>query len=52
MILAGWYSLKYGWGIEPKNMGALLVYYLVAVLGWPIGLAWVQRAEKNKEERG
>jgi hypothetical protein len=46
-ILAGWYSLKYGWGLAPKSITVLLVYFGVVVLGWPLLLSWVRRGNGN-----
>ncbi len=50
-IVAGWWSLVYGWGMEPRNWYALGAYLLATSIGWPLSVAWInleRRAAMSK----
>ena len=42
-IVMGWFSLVYGWGIEPRNWYALAAYLLAAAVGWPLAVMFVNK---------
>ncbi len=49
-IVAGWWSLVYGWGMEPRNWYALGAYLLAASIGWPLSVAWINRERMADNE--
>ena len=42
-IALGWFSLMYGWGMEPRNWCVLAAHLLAASVGWPLAVMFVNR---------
>lgn len=47
-VFAGWFSLRYGWGIEPKNAATLAVYLAYIALMLPFLQSWIHRTEPGQ----
>jgi hypothetical protein len=47
-VLAGWFSLYYGWGMEPKTVKVLAAYMAYIALVLPFLQSWIHRTEAGK----
>jgi len=47
IVVSGWFSLRYGWGIEVQNWYVLLAWGLALSFGLSIAQAWVGRGKET-----
>ena len=48
LVVTGWVSLVYGWGLEVKSWSVVLAYAVIISLFYPVASAWAKSLSRAK----